>query len=76
MNAFDKMESILSKLKELRAPYDIKHVREGALLIAVATPGKRWEIEVLADGSLEVEVFSSTGVKSMRTLDTLWGDLG
>jgi hypothetical protein len=30
-------------------------------MVAVAVPGKRWEIEFIDDGSIEVEVFRSDG---------------
>jgi hypothetical protein len=72
MSFFERLELIVKKLDELDATYDLSHVREGSLMIAVATPGKRWEIEVMRDGSLEVEVFVSTGVTKPADLHSLY----
>jgi hypothetical protein len=33
-------------------------------MVEVATPGKRWEVEFMDDGSVEVEVFQSDGTIS------------
>ena len=75
MSAFKKFEELVKRLDKLRVPYDIKHVREGSLLIVVATPGKRWEVEVMEDGSLEVEIFISSGVRSTKDLAELYREL-
>lgn len=30
-------------------------------MVMIAVPGARWEVEFFADGSIEVEVFESSG---------------
>jgi hypothetical protein len=35
--------------------------REDAIMVLVAVPGERWEIEFLGDGSVEVERFIGNG---------------
>lgn len=51
----------LTKLDENEIEYTLMHNRPEAIAILIATPGDRWEIEFLEDGSIEVERFSSTG---------------
>jgi hypothetical protein len=44
--------------------YHLDIAREGAIIIAVAVPGDRWESGVLHNGNVEVERFISQGVKA------------
>jgi hypothetical protein len=37
-------------------------VRDEALMMSVAVPGERWEIEFFDDGTIELERFVSQGV--------------
>ncbi len=52
---------LLDRLREAKIHYHVRDDRRGAVSIDVAVPGQRWEIDVLADGSVEVEVFTSDG---------------
>jgi hypothetical protein len=47
-----------------RVRYHLDIAREGAIIIAVAVPGDRWESGVLHNGNVEVERFISRGVKT------------
>ncbi len=58
---FNKLLSFLQKLEEAKIDYTINHYRDEAIMITVAIPGERWEIEFLNDGSIEVEKFISEG---------------
>lgn len=56
--------NLLSFLNDLRAAkihYRLGHARDETILVEIAVPGERWEVEFFADGSLEVEVFRSNG---------------
>jgi hypothetical protein len=56
--------NLLSFLNDLRAAkisYRLGHCRDEAILVEVAVPGERWEIEFFEDGSVEIEVFRSDG---------------
>jgi hypothetical protein len=61
MTSYDKLLSILTRLDDARIKYDLGHYRPDAVTISLAVPGERWEIEVLGDGEVEVEVFRSDG---------------
>jgi hypothetical protein len=57
----DKLSQILDQLRAANIHATLRHDREGAISIDVAVPGQRWEIDVLEDGSVEIEVFTSDG---------------
>ncbi len=41
--------------------------RPEAVMVALAVPGERWEIEFFTDGRIEVERFVSQGVEERPT---------
>jgi hypothetical protein len=53
--------SFLNDLRVAKINYRLGHLRDEAILVEVAVPGERWEIEFFEDGSVEVEVFRSDG---------------
>ncbi|HAA29349.1 MAG TPA: hypothetical protein DCE56_18650 [Cyanobacteria bacterium UBA8553] len=60
-NIFDKLVSFLQNLEKQKIVYTLAHHRDEAIMVIVAVPGERWEIEFLSDGSVEVEKFISNG---------------
>jgi len=58
---FNKMLSFLNDLEGGKISYSLHHYRDNAIMIIVAVPGERWEIEFLDDGSIEIERFISNG---------------
>ena len=60
-NAFDKLTSFLTDLERAGISYTLGHNRDEAVMVNLAVPGERWEIEFLDDGSIEVERFISNG---------------
>lgn len=72
-NPFGKIMAFLDKLEANAIPYTISRAREEALLINVAVPGERWEIEFMTDGSVEIERFCSDGeIADERALGDLF----
>jgi hypothetical protein len=63
---FGKLTTFLKKLDRARIHYSLACHREGAIMVLVTVPGERWEIEFLAEGSIEVERFLSSG--------EIWGE--
>ena len=59
--AFQKLLDLLCKLEEQRIAYSLDHFRADAIMVTVALPGERWEIEYLSDGSVDIERFRSSG---------------
>lgn len=60
-NIFDKLVSFLQNLEQQKIVYTLAHYRDDAMMVTVAVPGERWEIEFLSDGSVEIEKFISNG---------------
>ena len=62
----------LNKLEDNHIYYRLNKVRD-AILVEIAVPGARWEVEFFPDGSIEVEKFITTGViEDASALDVLF----
>jgi hypothetical protein len=62
MNALQNFLDFCETLRQHRTAFQLLVDRTEAVMITVAVPGERWEIEFFADGSVEVERFVSQGV--------------
>ena len=51
----------LCRLEAHRLSYTLAHNRDESIMVTIAVPGERWEVEFFADGAVEVEVFTSDG---------------
>ena len=60
-NVFNQFIFFLQKLEGQEISYSLAHHRDEAVMVTVAVPGERWEIEFLSDGTVEVEKFISNG---------------
>ena len=60
-NVFNNLVSFLQKLDQQGISYTLAYHRDEAVMITVAIPGERWEVDFLSDGSVEVERFISNG---------------
>ena len=58
---YKRLLVFLSTLEEEKITYSLNHVRHEAVMVEIAVPGERWEVEFLSDGSTDVERFVSTG---------------
>jgi hypothetical protein len=54
--------NFLARLKTAKIYYRLSDHTEGAIMVEVAVPGERWEIEFHDDGQIGIEVFASAGV--------------
>jgi hypothetical protein len=62
----------LNKLEEHQIYYRLNKVRD-AIMVEVAIPGQRWEVEFFPDGNIEVEKFITTGmIEDASALDVLF----
>lgn len=55
------LHDLIRELDETRTHYNLTSVREGAVMVEVALPGERWEIEFFEDREPEVEIYRSEG---------------
>lgn len=63
---YPRLVSFLSQLSEAGIHFQLASVRD-VVMVQIAVPGQRWEVEFMLDGSVEVEKFISDG----RILDEL-----
>ena len=56
-----KLTRFLDRLDDEEIHYALSSLREGAVMVTVTLPGQRWEVEFLADGKIEIEIFKSDG---------------
>ena len=59
-DSLGKALAFLDQLETLKLWYQMIHIRE-SLMIVIAVPGERWEVEFFDDGSIDIERFISTG---------------
>ena len=56
----DKLIGFLNGLEEREIYYRLNKIRD-SILVEIAVPGERWEVEFLADGEVLLERFHSSG---------------
>jgi len=50
----------LDELENRKIYYCLNKIRD-SIMVEIAVPGQRWEVEFFADGNIEVEKFISNG---------------
>ena len=56
----EKLLEFLNQLEEKKIYYRLNRIRD-SILVEIAVPGQRWEVEFFADGEVQVEKFLSSG---------------
>jgi len=75
VNTIGDMIRFLNKLEERSIYYQLNKIRNESILIEVAVPGQRWEIEFMEDGTVEIEKFiSDGGFYSDKELEVLFAE--
>lgn len=71
---YTKLTNFIEKLNEAKIDYRLTSVRGGIVMVQLAIPGERWEIEFMPDGQVEVEKFisSSDGLSGEEVLAELF----
>lgn len=65
----------LNRLNKVKIHFRLEKSREDAILVEIAVPGERWEVEFLEDGTVDVERFKSDGdIKGEAELEILFRD--
>ena len=59
MNVFQKLIDFLNRLDDTGLVYTLEHNREDAIMVVISKDGERWEVEYIADGDVDVEIFYS-----------------
>ena len=58
---FQKLTTFLQQLEQASIHYTLACHRDDAIMVLVAIPGERWEIDFLNDGTVEAERFVGNG---------------
>ena len=67
-----KLINFLNELESRNIYYKLGKVRD-AIMVEIAVPGERWEVEFFSDGEIDVERFKTTGeITDEKTLDILF----
>jgi hypothetical protein len=62
MSAMQNVLDFCAELDRRKARYQLSLARPEAIMVSLAVPGERWEIEFFFDERVEVERFISQGV--------------
>ena len=67
MGSLNEFVNLIEKLEEHKIYYRLNKIRDNAIMVDVAVPGQRWEIEFNTYGQqssrvIEIEKFISEGV--------------
>ena len=55
-----KLLKFLTDLEKRKIHYQLEHNRDEFIMVYVAIPGERWEVEFSADGEVEIEIFTNS----------------
>ncbi len=57
----DALLKFLDRLEQHGIKYVLERNHEDAIMVVLAVPGERWEVEFFTDGKIEMEKFVSDG---------------
>ena len=57
----DDLLGFLNRLEKAKINYSLEHNRNETIMVLVAVPGERWEVEFFSDGNVDIEIFKSHG---------------
>ena len=61
MDVLKDLNKFLNTLEENKIFYRLSKIRRESVMVEVAVPGQRWEVEFMDDGTVEIEKFFSEG---------------
>lgn len=71
----EELIHLLNKLEDSNIFYKLNKVRDDAIMVEVAVPGQRLEVEFMEDGTVEIEKFISDGdFYDIKEIETLFKD--
>jgi hypothetical protein len=56
-DSLQQLLDFLCRLEKSKIPFRLEHNRNESIMVLIAVPGERWEVEFFADGEIEVETF-------------------
>jgi hypothetical protein len=72
-NPLENLLAFLAKLDHHKIFYRLSRPRSEAIMVEIAVPGERWEVEFFGDGHLEIEIFGpGSSMSDGASLERLW----
>jgi hypothetical protein len=76
-DGLQQLLDLLCRLEKNKIHYHLEHNRTESIMVLIAVPGERWEVEFFINGEIEVEVFGGgnemlAGEKSRAALEKLF----
>ncbi len=70
----EKLLNFLSELSRRNIYYKLSTIRPETIMVEIAVPGERWEVEFFADGHVEVETFLANpiGIEGEEAIERLF----
>ncbi len=66
---FESLLAFLNRLDRAGVWYRLGHTKPESVMVEVALPGEHWEVELMADGAVEIERYRSVaGVEEQPEL--------
>lgn len=56
---FGRLLDFLNRLERAHVSYTLRHTRPDSIMADLSLPGWRWEVEFMADGSIDIERYAS-----------------
>jgi hypothetical protein len=56
-------------LEKHKISHRIEHNREESIMVLIAVPGERWEVEFFENGTIELEIFGGSSSVVTSTLE-------
>ena len=71
MDGLEQLLQFLTEIERRRISYRLEHDRAEALMVIIAVPGQRSEVEFFSNGRIELERFGQSSGVSDTTIDEL-----
>ena len=72
MSTLDDVIAFLNKLEESKIYYRLNKTRD-SIMVEIVVPGQRWEVEFMAEGTIEIEKFFTENIiHDEREFETLF----
>jgi len=56
---YGRLLDFLNRLDQRHVHYSLGHTRPESVMVDLALPGQRWEVEFMSDGTIEIERYQS-----------------
>ena len=74
LGSIESLIDFLEELEKRKIFFYLSKIRD-SVLVEISVPGQRWEVEFMANGSIEIEKFISEGIiYDSKEIDILFNE--